>query len=660
MFKWSYALMLSATVATTLSLSSCGDSAAKKAEKRTADLGFVSQLPKDTGVVLGYYNTNEMWQKMRGSALARVFWNMEESSEEDADLTKPIPVNPLEVMIQNIVGKEVVVAMTGDVAGKMKVWGELGTAGNELNISALQGEEAEKKVQARVMEIVNRLEIPTTLVALRNDSGNYDLIKTSLQAAADKVNKEKAGTAESVTHKIGNVSFEGYKVNVTSLLEEMIKSSKKSTFDAKNMEALKNKSAYLLMSRMGNNTVFVLSEKLEGITLSSSPAESLAATEEFAFMDQYEGKKPTVLAYAAKPVMDAYVAYNKDSFNSLEPMLTALINDNAGQMQINTSKFTASLQAIFKDYSEMMDCTFRDTKSVGMFGWWDKGLKVEWHGLPMAAYNMQQTLRYNGIPADPSTALYYEVNGSQEYMDISWRVFGNLGDLIINGADAALASPVMGMMAGQYKPVYETVRPSLIKMGQSVMMLGTQGIGTDSAVAVGSSDEQSPIRLALMSDVKNPDMIRQGWKGISDSANEVGTKLMAESWDMLVPTVQTTPMKVEGQEFSFSETNPLVGVPMPVTFASALSDKNLAYGVGSSYVRSLLPVAIKPSAVPYKGFSYYVNFSALTKGISSLMGEDAIEVAPVLDAVNQDMKSIDGGIIEREGKPIFTFYLRTE
>lgn len=660
MFKWSYALMLSATVATTLSLSSCGDSAAKKAEKRTADLGFVSQLPKDTGVVLGYYNTNEMWQKMRGSTLARVFWNMEESSEEDTDLTKPIPVHPLEVMIQNIVGKEVVVAMTGDVAGKMKVWGELGTAGNELNMSALQGKEAEKKVQAKVMEIITRLEIPTTLVALKNDSGNYDLIKTSLQAAADKVNKKKAGIAESVTHKIGNFSFEGYKVNVASLLEDMIGKSDRCPFEAKSLEALKNKSAYLLMSRMGDNTVFVLSEKLEGITLSSSPAESLAATEEFAFMDQYEGKKPTVLAYAAKPVMDAYVAYSKESFNSLEPMLTALINDNAGQMQINSTKFMASLHAIFKGYSEMIDCTLRDTQSMGLFGWWDKGLKLEWHGLPMAPYNMQQTLRFNGIPADPSTVLYYEVNCTQEYTDISWRLVGNVGDLVINGVDAGLTSSFMGMMVGQYKPVYEMVRPSLIKMGQSVMMLGTQGIGTDCAVAVGSSDEQSPIRLALMSDVKSQDMIRQGWKGISDSANEVGTKLMAESWDMLVPTVQTTPMKVEGQEFSFSETNPLVGVPMPVTFASALSDKNLAYGVGSSYVRSLLPFAIKPSTVPYKGLSYYVNFSALTKGISSLMGEDVTEVAPVLDAVNEDMKSIDGGIIEREGKPIFTFYLRTE
>lgn len=660
MFKWSHFLMLSATVATTLSLSSCGDSASKKAEKRTAELGFVSHLPKDTGVVFGCYNTNEMWQKMRGSALARVLWNMENSSGKDADLSKPITVHPLEVMIQNVVGKQVVVAMTGDVAGKMKVWGELGLAGNELNISALQGEEGKKKALEKVMEIIIRLEIPTTLVALKNDSGNYDLIKTSLQAASDMKNKEKAGTSEPVTHKIGNLSFEGYKVNVGSLLEEMITSSKKSTFDAKSLEALKNKSAYLLMSRIGGNTVFVLSEKLEGITLSSSPAESLAATEEFAFMDEYVGKKPTVFGYLSKPVTDAYVAYNKDSFSSLEPVLTALINDHAGQMQINTSKFTASLQAIFKDYSEIMDCTFRDTKSMGIFGWWDKGLKVEWHGMPMAPYNMQQTLRFNGITADPSTVLYYEVNCSQEYTDISWRMFGNLGDLIINGADAALASPLMGMMAGQYKPVYETVRPSLIKMGQSVMMLGTQGMGTDCAVAVGSSDEQSPIRLALMSDVKSQDMIREGWKGISDSANEVGSKLMAESWDMLVPTAQTTPMKVENQEFSFSETNPLVGVPMPVSFASALSDKNLAYGVGASYVRSLLPVAIKPSAAPYKGFAYYVNFSALTKGISSVMGEDAIEVAPFLNAVNQDMKSIDGGIIEREGKSIFTFYLRTE
>lgn len=654
--------MLSATVATTLSLSSCGDSAAKKAEKRTAELGFVSQLPKDTGVIFGYYNTNEMWQKMRGSALARVLWNTQESSGKDADLSKPIPVHPIEVMIQNIVGKEVVVAMTGDVAGKMKVWGELGNAGNEFNIYALQGEKGQKKAQSKVMEIITRLEIPTTFVALKNDPGNYDLIKTSLQAASDKLNKEKTGMSEPATHKIGNLSFEGYKVKVVSLLEEMVKSKDQSFFDVKTMDSLKNKAIYLLMTRMGDNTVFVLTEKLEGITLSPSPAESLAATEEFAFMDQYLGKKPTMLAYVSKPVASAYVVYTKDTLTQMGSNLVEMVNTDIRQMAIDTSKFTVSLQAIFSDYSKMMDYSFKDVNSTGMFAWWDKGLKVEWHGMPTSAYNMQQTLRFNGIPADPSTAIYYETNFSQEYTNMAWSLIGNVGDLIINGADAALASPVMAVMAGQYKPVYEKVRPSLIKMGQSYVMLGSEGSGTDYALAIGSSNEKNPIRLTMLNDVKSQDKIRQGWKGISDSANEVGTKLMADSWDMFVPSVQTTPMKVENQEFSFSETNPLVGVPVPVTFASALSDKNLAYGVDASYVRSLLPAAIKPSpsAVSYKGLAYYANFSALTKGVSSVMGDDASELAPVLNAVNQDIKSAEGGIIEREGKPVYTFYLRTE
>lgn len=655
MFKWSYALMLTAAVSVA-SLSSCGDNAEKKAEKRVADLGFVANLPQDAGFVVGFYDTNELWQKLRNSPLARTVFNMNEADGKNLapeQLLAAIPAHPMETLVQNIVGKEVIIAQTGDVASKWKTWGELAVAVNELQFGS------DEAVKAKLDEVASRLEIPTTVVALKNDEGNFTIIKTALQGQIEKLNKEKAGAAEPVTHKVGDISLEGYKFNLKALVGDL-KDRAECPVSVETQNKVLSRPVYALLGRIAGNTVLVVTEKLESVSFASSPGKSVAAREGFAFMDQYLGKKPVVVNYVDKSVVDAYMAYNKTSMAQMENMAQTGLKELSKEYQFDSAKLSSSLTVLFTDYMNLVDHSLVGMSDIGTFGWWDKGLKVECSGLPSSTYNMDQPLKFAGAASDPGTVMYLEQSFSSEYVNLSWKFASSMGDVFMDAADTAFSAASLQAMVGQYKPIYEAGRPSLISIGQGYKTLGKQGLGSDVALLLGTPEGQDYVKLSIVADVKSKDKVKEGWTQISKSANEWGGKSLKGMWDMFVPAVQSSPMVVNGQNFDFAETAPLMGVPVPVTFASSLSDKTLAFGVTASYIRTSLESALKAPAAEAKGYAFRLNMSPLAKGIMSVAGDSGAEVAPVIKAASEGVQSIEGGIINRDGKCIYTFYLRTE
>lgn len=655
MFKWSYALMLTAAVSVA-SLSSCGDNAEKKAEKRVADLGFVANLPQDTGFVVGFYDTNELWQKLRSSALARTVFNMNEAEGKALSpdqLLAAIPVHPVEILTQNIVGKEVIIAQTGDVASKWKTWGELAVAINELQFGS------DESAKAKLDEVASRLEIPTTVVALKNDEGNFTIIKTAFQGQIEKLNKEKAGAAESVTHKVGDVSLEGYKVDLKALVGSL-RDRAECPVSVETQKKVLSHPVYALLGRIAGNTVLVVTQKLESVSFASSPGKSVAAREGFSFMDQYLGKKPVVVNYVDKAVVDAYMSHNRATMVQMENVAQTGLKELSKEYQFDSAKLSSSLTVLFTDYMNLVDRSLVGLSDIGTFGWWDKGLKVECSGLPSSTYNMDQPLKFAGAASDPGTVMYLEQSFSSEYVNLSWKLASSMGDVFMDAADTVFSASSLQAMVGQYKPIYEAGRPSLISMGQGYKMLGQQGLGSDVALLLGTPEGQDYVKLSIITDVKSKDKVKEGWTQISKSANEWGGKSLKGMWDMFVPAAQSSPMVVNGQNFHFSETAPIVGVPVPVTFASALSDKTLAFGVTASYIRTSLESALKAPAVDAKGYAFRLNMAPLAKGIMSVAGDSGAEVAPVIKAASEGVQSIEGGIINRDGKGVYTFHLRTE
>ena len=649
------------------------------AEERAAKLGFSQYLPKDTEMVFSVYNAQQAGEQLKALQLYELIENnlgmgrfipedggIEEEMLEDEDVVPPdAEQGPDDADFEEddmaaspspwtILGQEVTVALgktTTEQAGNLltlnrragyfqaKAFGRAAQAYakngsmedfSDAIINDMEGEGLLKSLLEDSQSgtaVLDKAVMPPTYFAFRAKEGE-------LEQASQLINSGMAIFAmagemvEPVEIKVAESEFSGFKLLGEKIAEvlEMQRDDMDEELGDKLVDsiigAISKKNLYVVTGTVGNYAVMMISGTEEGLTLASSPTDSLLGTDEVAFADAFADKKLLALSYGGKELWNILM----NEAGGIGSYALGLSDGlSGGDGHGDTRDLQGMLQVVADREKALL--ALGSVNNLGMVAYTEDGLKIEsYGGYDNGAVNWDAdtTLAHLGDSGDnllflnaASNAAYDEKMG--EYAEaIAETVYAATVKFSSLNADAPELAEVK-----QYTKLFdETFRDDVVGLYSAISGDFAEGLGNESAIVIDLKgtvpaipglpqevvDQGKAPRITLIAPVTNRAKISSSW----DEINLRATSILGKVSEMAEEEI---PM----QKPMSSEKDDMITWFFPLPFfqddflpSVTLNDKWFAASTSKTQAIDLINKAAA-GGESGKGVRFYVNFTALTQ-----------------------------------------------
>ena len=649
------------------------------AEERAAKLGFSQYLPKDTEMVFSVYNAEQAGEQLKALQLYELIdknlgmggfvpedRGIEEEMLEDEDVVPPdAEQGPDDADFEEgdmaaspspwtILGQEVTIAFgktTSEQAGNLltlnrragyfqaKAFGRAAQAYakngsmedfSDAIINDMEGQGLLKSLLEDSQSgtaVLDKAVMPPTYFAFRAKEGE-------LEQASQLINSGMAIFAmagemvEPVEIKVAESEFSGFKLLGEKIAEvlEMQRDDMDEELGDKLVDsiigAISKKNLYVVTGTVGNYAVMMISGTEEGLTLASSPTDSLLGTDEVAFADAFADKKLLALSYGGKELWNILM----NEAGGIGPYALGLSDGLSGGDGLGDTRDLQGMLQIVADREKAL-LALGSVNDLGMVAYTEDGLKIEsFGGYDNGAVNWDAdtTLAHLGDSGDnllflnaASNAAYDEKMG--EYAEaIVETVYAATVKFSSLNADAPELAEVK-----QYTKLFdETFREDVVGLYSAISGDFAEGLGNESAIVIDLKgtvpaipglpqevvDQGKAPRITLIAPVTNRAKISSSW----DEINLRATSILGKVSEMAEEEI---PM----QKPMSSEKDDMITWFFPFPFfqddflpSVTLNDKWFAASTSKTQAIDLINKAAA-GGESGKGVRFYVNFTALTQ-----------------------------------------------
>ncbi len=513
------------------------------------------------------------------------------------------------------------------------------------------------------------------------------------------------GMAAAYNIKVGTTEFSGLRLD-GKMLSQMLKSQGgmipvDPTVVANFADGLAKGSLYLLAGF--KDDVFILSictNPEKQLVLPSKPSDSILGKKEVDFADQYLDKKASFACYMSpaysKNLVDAYISYCETS----KGFTAKTVNE------LNKQIKTMDMARINKDIDTLYNFDIDTLKKadvsngLSMYGWYDKGLRVEWvGGIVAGKFDWENPASYSAAVEMPDAVLALSSSTTQEYGQrltgmiesagsLYWNIFMPVMLIQTDGMDEDLqkVNTVAAHIASTWE-LAKSLQPSFRNKG--VFVVDLKGKVDVEKLAKQTGDEISADdakifagmavpRVAMAQGLNDRSKLAPAWEQFRTSTNDLLVKMDVKDFKLEEPSSE----QKDGYTSYYYDCNKLMkedkkpkpgfdvlisgaigGVPA-VTLNDQLylvgSDRNFNYEVaGACKTSATVPADVYgPMAVYMK-----VNFAPLVKAVSELdaaakesgtANKEAIgkisQINSFFKALGSDLRGLQYTVTKENGK----------
>ncbi len=526
--------------------------AAKALDQRARSFGFAAQLPASTEMVLGVRNLkarldevgkSNFWKRF--TTLLDDFGNADFLNEEGLMMRQ---------VVDRVMGEDAFIAFADGSAKEFAALTEFSNLYNRIQYrmmfagirSGMGGgmvepdpetviKEALTMDDGKLLKVLTEVQLPPLIAGCRvtdNPGQILEQLDEMAQTAPPFVLVSSFNVA-------GMGEFKSWKIKAKDAFpegarQEMRDELKDADLAAKIEAAIDSKEVEFCYGQAGDYLIFSIGKNHDHLKFAANPGESLVSRGEFAFADEFTGKKIVAWSFAADELYQV-----NDPKASIDALFTGM-SEGLTMKGLGGPDFSATARELLKlsgTLGVMLEVTASSRMGV-VFA--ENGLRGEALG-GQEIYGLdydKELVLYDALPEN--ALLKIGAIETPEARQAGMAFMKQLGAVLDEGmkALATVEEGDLGQFAQQYKQMDPVLRPKLEKLWDLMENSFVPALGYEGALAVDL--EGSMPQLKGIAPVP-PAMIDKGKMPRIVSVSQVkDRKKLAESWEKLVPLINET------------------------------------------------------------------------------------------------------------------------
>ncbi len=534
----------------------------------------------------------------------------------------------------------------GMAAGTVDGWIEV-ASGAALEALRQVGDPraCEEKLIADVKAFIPSVKVAPQYAVVTCKPGGENVLEKMFNQAVQRL-ADEAGKHENSLEKVEGNGFTGVKLDFAKALEE------ENDVTPALREALAGRAVYVLLRLQGNALIGVICENPEEISLASTPADSMLATDAVAEADPVLAKdllgllrvSPELQALGNAPSSSAAVR----AFASVISSVFNQLAEKDAAHQAAYAKAAAGVNALAAQYAAFMPAS---SQPATLQLWCDKGLHAVFSCDALGSSYKPAPLKHAAMADAPDTFVYAESTpcswGATQLPSFE-VVLTSLLDVAQGVAETLDASGREESLS--YCKGIAQFLPELCAFSSAA---GTVGSGLDGSwtVVMDSSQGHMPAvfgggaeatvsfpRLSVAAGVSDRSKLGDGWNAFVKAAGQVIGKLGGDPASVgMLPIV---PANV-GAATTYKVALPFFTPDFVPSLA--VSDDTLAIGTSDRLNAQLATAA--SGTTPFAGTLCSIRFAPLAKCLGSLADAMAPETPP---AAEPDPRAVAEAVLREQ------------
>ena len=513
------------------------------AEERAAKLGFVKYLPKDTEMVMSFYNAEQSVEQIKALKLYGIIEKNlgkadvrqmqdglpeDEQAVDDADADNAFPEPPADdaVMPEGemgessspwiLLGREVTVAL-GDTGGEQT--GNLRKLKHRSGYfyAKVFGQAAQEYAKTGKMEdfetmwmsqvggaglikalledpeagtaLLENAEMPPLYIAFRSKEDETEQAAQIVNSAMESISTAEE-IIEPIEFETAGATFSGYKILGKKLADTMEKdrASMEKDFESGTVDAiiyaLEKKNLIVVTGTVGEYIVVILGGDESKMLLAGDVKDSLVATDNLRYADPFADKQLLSIIHGKKELWDELTEVGGD----LAPYVTGLRDGISGGGGLgDTRDLQAMLQIIADRETEVL--ALGSSSDLGVIAYVEDGVKIEsfgGHDDGSIDWKAENSLSHLGESGEnflfmnaTSNAAYDEKLG--EYVE---AIFETAYAMTVKFSSLELETPEFAKMKEFTQLIDEKFRNDVVGVFEALTGDFADGLGQESAIVI--------------------------------------------------------------------------------------------------------------------------------------------------------------------------------
>jgi hypothetical protein len=524
-------------------------------EERAAKLGFVGQLPQDTGVVMSFYQGTRSLNRLKASKL----WGLT-GLPPGADQGDAAPAGPAALF-----NKEFTIAL-GKPVGEQT--GNLLTLNRRLgylqmrSLARALAEAARSGDAATLSESMNRFSMEMAGEFLADPESGVALLEQlkmpPLYLAFRTTPEMRESAAQQLAQlteflgMIGDVvepvevekagqTFTGYKISGTKVSQSMAagRENMEERLDSAMIDrllaAIAKRDLVVLSGTLGDHAVLFVGASADDLNFAAATGESLAAGDALAFCDEHAAKDLVAITYGRQEAIKQMI----DAAGGFSDMVNGLRDGFAESEGLGDTRDIEALLRMVSEQETALRALAR-TEGGGMVAFLEDGLKMEFcGGTDSGAIDWNASNKLAALGDSENTLLFANMTGDAAYDEKAKALFEAMMEtayaLAMKGVELPLQSPEMTRfkeMAGMFDKKF---RSDAVVLWDALRGDASAALGAESAFVIDLNgsvpavpglpqelvDQAKFPRVSLVAPVTDRAKLASAWQGVNRGATGI-------------------------------------------------------------------------------------------------------------------------------------------
>lgn len=475
--------------------------------------------------------------------------------------------------------------------------------------------------------LVDRTVMPPLTIAFRAKEGELEQA-AQIVASGMSLFSMAGEMAEAVEIQTAGTTLSGYKLIGEKIAatfeegrEEMDAQLGTETVDAL-IKSIAQKNLFVVSGTIGEYAVLMIGGSEESLVLVTDPKDSIAATDELAFIDPFADKQLLSVSYGDNEVWKSLLAES----GGISTYAIGLRDGIAGGGGLGETRDLEEMLQIVADREEAL-LALGSSSDFGMVAYTEDGLKVESFGgydKGSADWDAKTTLSHLGDSSD--NLLFFNAaskeNYSQKMADYAEAIFETAYAVTMKISSLDIEAPELAEMK-EFTQLFDAqFREDVVGLYEAIAGNFADGLGHESALVIDLKgtipsipgipqkvvDEGTAPRITVIAPVKDRSKLAAAWGEMDIRSTSILSKvseMAGNDFPMLKPmSSESNGTKTWFFSMAFFEDDFLPSVTVNDKWFAASTSKNQALDlIGKA----------EAGGETGNGLQFYVNFNALTK-----------------------------------------------
>lgn len=414
------------------------------------------------------------------------------------------------------------------------------------------------------LPILSKTEVPPVTLGFKISDG--DIREQVKGIAADGLTQflQMAGPdgedfAEAASVKVGDTEFMGIKIigeKVAAKMDDEVREQMSMMMDAKSVDELvkiiEQKNIVVLVGTHEDYLIGFMGADAGQLQMAASPAESVLARPDLAFMSQYADKKLLMVSSMSKELQEITT---KES-TLLGSMAIGIKNGLAGAESFGDTQDLEILLDLVAEQEKALFAMY-DYTPAGVVVFREEGLKVEaYGGSNMADVDLGAPRQYASLGESEDVFLFANWVENEAYTEKALEYIDSIGQAVYLGAKGVTKLDIEDGDIEQFKEGFglfdERLRPHLVELWMALRGDLVAGLGAEGAIVVDLKgglptvpgvpqvviDNGKAPRLGILAPAVDKERLANSWERIDKSVEEllkVASEMSGENIPMQRP-----------------------------------------------------------------------------------------------------------------------------